>query len=199
MGTAATSAALPHDAARLHFGTVPPGRVDTRRVGARSTRAALGAGRPNGPGAGTAATSAALPQQARQHRPGARRSFAALGAGRQSGGAFRVLRRAAPQRPATCCIVAPHRRARIPAPRQETPRHRKMRFHRVIILEAVAPRGVIRSAAMNCGLPRSVSVAWARREADTFPVLAHACQDLSPVRSAGGERHGPPPRTSGYG
>ena len=118
MGTAATSAALPHDAARLHFGTVPPGRVDTRRVGARSTRAALGAGR-------------------------------------QSGGAFRVLRRAAPQRPATCCIVAPHRRARIPAPRQETPRHRKMRFHRVIILEAVAPRGVIRSAAMNCGLPRS--------------------------------------------
>ena len=188
MGTAATSAALPHDAARLHFGTVPPGRVDTRRVGARSTRAALGAGRPNGPDMGTAATSAALPQQARQHR------------------LFRRPRRWASERgsvprPSPCRPTASrdvlHRRARIPAPRHETSRHRKMRFHRVIILEAVAPHGVIRSAAMNCGLPRSVSVAWARREADTFPVLAHACQDLIPVRSAGGERHGPPPRKSG--
>ena len=101
-------------------------------------------------------------------------------------------------RPSPCRPTASrdvlHRRARIPAPRHETSRHRKMRFHRVIILEAVAPHGVIRSAAMNCGLPRSVSVAWARREADTFPVLAHACQDLIPVRSAGGGRHGPPPR-----
>ena len=101
-------------------------------------------------------------------------------------------------RPSPCRPTASrdvlHRRARIPAPRHETSRHRKMRFHRVIILEAVAPHGVIRSAAMNCGLPRSVSVACARREADTFPVLAHACQDLIPVRSAGGGRHGPPPR-----
>ena len=38
------------------------------------------------------------------------------------------------------------RRARVPAPRREVPRRRKMRFHRVIILKPVAPRGVMRLA-----------------------------------------------------
>ena len=91
----------------------------------------------------------------------------------------------------------PHRRARVPAPRHEAPRRRKMRFHRVIILKAVAPRGVIRSAI--AALPGSVSAARARREADTFPVLAHRVPvkiDI-PVRNADGGQHGPPPRKNG--
>ena len=93
--------------------------------------------------------------------------------------------------------TGPHRRARVPAPRHEAPRRRKMRFHRVIILKAVTPRGVIRSAI--AALPGSVSAARARREADTFPVLAHRVPvkiDI-PVRSAGGGRHGPPLEKSG--
>ena len=108
-------------------------------------------------------------------------------------------------RPSPCRPTASrdvlHRRATSPRtysrtpPRDAAPPQDEISPHNN--LEAVAPHGVIRSAAMNCGLPRSVSVAWARREADTFPVLAHACQDLIPVRSAGGERHGPPPRKSG--
>ena len=84
-GTAATSAALPHDAARLHFGTGParvrprqarPSRMTPRDFA--SERARRGYGRDkrgppvrrranslrNGPGVGTAATSAALPHDA---------------------------------------------------------------------------------------------------------------------------------------
>ena len=43
------------------------------------------------------------------------------GTGRPSGGAFRVLRRATPQRPVPSRVAEPHRRARILAPRHEAP------------------------------------------------------------------------------
>ena len=107
VGTAATSAALPHDAARLRFGT-------GRGAGTAATSAALphdtarlhfGTGR----GVGTAATSAALPHDA------ARLHFGT--------GPARVRPRQA--RPSRM------------TPRGATPpRRRKMRFHCVINLES---------------------------------------------------------------
>ena len=122
-GTAATSAALPHDAARLHFGT--------------------------GRGVGAAATSAALPHDA------ARLHFG-------TGPAWVRPRQARPSRM---------------TPRGATsPRRRKMRFHGVINLES--RRGARRDPFGRNELRSSPGLSWrlqARREAgaDTFPVLAH--------------------------
>ena len=122
-GTAATSAVLPHDAARLRFGT--------------------------GRGAGTAATSAALPHDA------ARLHFGT--------GPARVRPRQA-------------RPSRTPPRGATPPRRRKMRFHCVINLES--RRGARRDPFGCNELRSSPGLSWrlqARREAgaDTFPVLAH--------------------------
>ena len=122
-GTAATSAALPHDAARLRFGM--------------------------GPGAGAAATSAALPHDAARLRFG-------------TGPAWVRPRQARPSRM---------------TPRGATsPRRRKMRFYCVINLES--RRGARRDPFGRNELRSSPGLSWrlqARREAgaDTFPVLAH--------------------------
>ena len=76
-------------------------------------------------------------------------------------------------------------------------RRRKMRFHRVIILKAVAPRG----GFDTCGPPRGClgGPGTARSECVPGSCPSRACRDLHyiPVRSAGGRRHGPPPRKSG--
>ena len=73
----------------------------------------------------------------------------------------------------------------------------KMRFHRVIILKAVAPRG----GFDTCGLPRGCLGGPGAARSGCVPgsCPSRACRDLHyiPVRSAGGRRHGPPPRKSG--
>ena len=73
----------------------------------------------------------------------------------------------------------------------------KMRFHRVIILKAIAPRG----GFDMCGPPRGClgGPGVARSGCVPGSCPSRACRDLHyiPVRSAGGRRHGPPPRKSG--
>ena len=73
----------------------------------------------------------------------------------------------------------------------------KMRFHRVIILKAIAPRG----GFDTCGLPRGCLGGPGSARSGCVPgsCPSRACRDLHyiPVRSAGGRRHGPPPRKSG--
>ena len=73
----------------------------------------------------------------------------------------------------------------------------KMRFHRVIILKAIAPRG----GFDTCGLPRGCLGGPGAARSGHVPgsCPSRACRDLHyiPVRSAGGGRHGPPPRKSG--
>ena len=73
----------------------------------------------------------------------------------------------------------------------------EMRFHRVIILKAVAPRG----GFDTCGLPRGCLGGPGAARSGCVPgsCPSRACRDLHyiPVRNAGGRRHGHPPRKSG--
>ena len=81
-------------------------------------------------------------------------------------------------------------------PRPAT-RCRKMRFHRVIILKAVVPRG----GFDTCGLPRGCLGGPGAARSGHVPgsCPSRACRDLHyiPVRSAGGGRHGHPPSKIG--
>ena len=81
-------------------------------------------------------------------------------------------------------------------PRPAT-RCRKMRFHRVIILKAVAPRGGFDTRGPPRGCLGGPGAARSGHVPGSCP--SRACRDLHyiPVRSAGGGRHGPPPRKSG--
>ena len=76
-------------------------------------------------------------------------------------------------------------------------RYCKMRFHRVIILKPVASRG----GFDTCGLPRGCLGGPGAARSGCVPgsCPSRACRDLHyiPVRSAGGGRHGHPPRKSG--
>ena len=84
-----------------------------------------------------------------------------------------------------------------PHPATRRPHRRKMRFHRVIILKAIAPRG----GFDTCGLPRGCLGGPGSARSGCVPgsCPSRACRDLHyiPVRSAGGRRHGHPPRKSG--
>ena len=124
-------------------------------------RRELGTGRPNGPGTG-----------------------------RPSGGAFRVLRRATPQRPVPSRVAEPHRRARIPAPRHEAPSRRKMRFHRVMNLGT--RRAARRDGFDTCGLLRVCLGGPGAARSGHVPgsCPSFACQDLHPLAKRG--RRAPP-------
>ena len=108
----------------------------------------------------------------------------------RSGGAFRPLRRATPQRPVPSRVAKPHRRVCIPAPRHEVPSRRKMRFHRVINLGT--RRAARRDGFDTCGLLRVCLGGPGAARSGHVPgsCPSFACQDLHPLAKRG--RRAPP-------
>ena len=152
----------------------------------------------------------------RRPAPGAGRPAVRPGAwGRAGARDARPYQRRGPHAPGPTCVgggvgtaatraALPHGTARFhfgthvfPHPATRRPYRRKMRFHRVIILKAVASRG----GFDTCGPPRGYLGGPGAARSGCVPgsCPSRACRDLHyiPVRSAGGGRHGPPPRKSG--
>ena len=133
----------------------------------------LGVGRPNGPGAGAAATSAALPHDAARLHFG---TGPARVRPRQARPSRMIPRDFASERDAARVRPRQARPSRMTPRGATSPRRRKMRFHCVINLES--RRGARRDPFVCNELRSSPGLSWrlqARREAgaDTFPVLAH--------------------------
>ncbi len=93
--------------------------------------------------------------------------------------------------------TGPHRRARVPAPRHEAPRRRKMRFHCVINLKT--RRAARRDTFDTCGPPRDClgdpGAARSRHVPCSCP--SRACQDLIPRAKRGRWATRPTPRKIG--
>ena len=155
--------------------------------GRRPRRPAPGAGRPAvRPGAwGRAGARDARPYQRRG--PHAPRPTCGGGRGRRGYGRNK-------RGPPAWHRAISLRNARVPAPRHEAPQDE---ISPRIILKAIAPRG----GFDTCGLPRGCLGGPGAARSGCVPgsCPSRACRDLHyiPVRSAGGGRHGPPPRKSG--